>query len=114
MKGRKNHGSAQREKSAAMRRGERKKQDTIFTSEESAGADHSASSGLTRRSEDDEAITGIGKTTVGRGEDLESLKQEEISGSADDDLQSVNYSDTDEDENEGLGDGNLGRSIKGV
>jgi hypothetical protein len=42
-------------------------------------------------------------------EDIETLQHEELSGSEHDDLASANLSDTDEDENEGLGDGKLGR-----
>jgi hypothetical protein len=43
---------------------------------------------------------------------LDDFQQEELSGTSDDTLKAVNYSDTDEDEDEGLGDGNLGRSVR--
>ena len=43
----------------------------------------------------------------------EALREEELSGPDEDTLDSANYSDTDEDEDEGLGDGNLGRSVRG-
>lgn len=45
--------------------------------------------------------------------DLESFQKEELSGSKQDTIDAANYSDTDEDEDEGLGDGNLGRSVRG-
>ncbi len=57
--------------------------------------------------------TGIGRQQDVSDKDLDDFQQEEISGTSDDTLDSVNYSDTDEDENEGLGDGNLGRSVRG-
>ena len=44
--------------------------------------------------------------------DLRTLQEEEISGVSQRGNQSAAYSDTDEDENEGLGDGNLGRSTR--
>ena len=44
----------------------------------------------------------------------EDLEQEDITGSSDEDIKSMNYSDTDEDEDEGLGDGNLGRTIREI
>jgi hypothetical protein len=56
--------------------------------------------------------TGIGRQQDGSDKDLEDFQQEEISGPSDDTLDSVNYSDTDEDEDEGLGDGNLGRTVR--
>lgn len=46
--------------------------------------------------------------------DLERLQREELTGSEDDDIREAGYSDTDEDEDEGLGDGNLGRSVRGL
>jgi hypothetical protein len=42
--------------------------------------------------------------------DLEDLEKEELSGGFSNDL-SMAYSETDEDENEGLGDGKIGRDI---
>jgi hypothetical protein len=110
---RKNTDSAQMEKSAAVRSAGEKKQRQNLSEEADAGEYHSTSLGLTRRSEDDETLTEIGNTTAHDEDDLESLREKELSGSSDNGLKSVNYSDTDEDENEGLGDGNLGRSLKG-
>ena len=58
---------------------------------------------LTSMSRQDDSVSDKG---------LEDFQQEELSGSSDDPLKAVNYSDTDEDEDEGLGDGNLGRSVR--
>ena len=67
------------------------------------------SSGRTREDEDLISISSQTDTP----EDVEELQQAEISGSHDESLKSANYSDTDEDEDEGLGDGNLGRTVRG-
>lgn len=45
--------------------------------------------------------------------DLNALEEEEISGPSEENISDTNYSDTDEDENEGLGDGKLGRKVRG-
>jgi hypothetical protein len=110
--GRVNRNSAQMEENAAVRESRETTQNSNKEGE-IASVNHSTSLGLTTRSEDDETLTEIGNTTVNHEEDLESLQHEEMSGSPEQDSQYVNYSDTDEDENEGLGDGNLGRSTKG-
>jgi|GEM_PF-4680899 len=65
------------------------------------------------RSREDEDLVNISSQTDLSDEDIETLQQEEVSGSAEETIESANYSDTDEDENEGLGDGNLGRSVRG-
>jgi hypothetical protein len=55
------------------------------------------------------------KSTIKKGnmkkkaKDLIDLEKEELSGS--DYTPGTNYSDTDEDENEGLGDGNIGKDV---
>jgi hypothetical protein len=69
--------------------------------------------GSSGRRREDEDLENISSQTDSSVEDIETLQQEEVSGSAEDNMESANYSDTDEDENEGLGDGNLGRSVRG-
>ena len=68
--------------------------------------------GSSGRSREDEDLISISSQTD-PPEDVERLQQAEISGSHDESLKSANYSDTDEDEDEGLGDGNLGRTVRG-
>jgi hypothetical protein len=70
---------------------------------------YQGSSGRTREDED---LKTISKQADDSDKDLESLQEEELSGSNEEDIRSVNLSDTDEDENEGLGDGNLGRTVR--
>jgi hypothetical protein len=67
------------------------------------------SAGTTR----EEKLTSISRQQDESDKGLEDFQQEELSGTSDDPLESVNLSDTDEDENEGLGDGNLGRTVRG-
>jgi hypothetical protein len=68
--------------------------------------------GSSGRSREDEDLVSISSQTDSP-QDVEKLQQAELSGSDDESLKSANYSDTDEDEDEGLGDGNLGRSVRG-
>lgn len=77
---------------------------------DSAASDNRSSGSSVRTGDDRPA--GIGRQQDVSDKDLEDFQQEEISGPSDDTLDSVNYSDTDEDEDEGLGDGNLGRSVR--
>jgi hypothetical protein len=79
---------------------------------------HDVGAGSPDRSERSAGTTGDDElTSTSRQQDisdkgLEDFQQEELSGTSDDMLESVNYSDTDEDEDEGLGDGNLGRTVR--
>jgi hypothetical protein len=68
--------------------------------------------GSSGRSREDEDLVSI-SSQIDPPDDVEELQQAEISGSTNESLKSANYSDTDEDEDEGLGDGNLGRSVRG-
>jgi hypothetical protein len=81
-----------------------------------ADADLSASSGRFQgssgRTREDEDLKSISSQADNSDKDLESLREEEISGTENEDIRSTSYSDTDEDENEGLGDGNLGRTVR--
>lgn len=70
---------------------------------------YQGSSGRTREEED---LTTISQQSDDSDTDLQSLQQEEMSGSDEEDIRSANLSDTDEDEDEGLGDGNLGRTVR--
>jgi hypothetical protein len=63
------------------------------------------------KNREDENLKSISQTDDS-DKDLHALQQEEISGSEEEDIRSANYSDTDEDENEGLGDGKLGRTVR--
>lgn len=91
-------------------------QSQISDRELRAGASQPDSSGRYQgssgRTREDEDLTTISKQADDSDNGLESLHNEEISGSAEEDIRTVNLSDTDEDENEGLGDGNLGRSVR--
>lgn len=68
--------------------------------------------GSSGRSREDEDLATLSSQADHSEKDLSALQEEEISGSDDNDLRSVNYSDTDVDENEGLGDGKLGRTVR--
>jgi hypothetical protein len=85
-------------------------------SQERAGAREAGYSGRFQgssgRTREDEDLKSISSQTDSTGKDLESLQQEELTGSAKDEMRAAGYSDTDEDEDEGLGDGNLGRSVR--
>jgi hypothetical protein len=69
--------------------------------------------GSSGRSREDEDLENISSQTDSSEGDVDTLRVEEVSGSTEDTIESANYSDTDEDEDEGLGDGNLGRSVRG-
>jgi hypothetical protein len=64
------------------------------------------------KSREDENLKSISSQADDSDKDLHALQQEEMSGSEEEDIRSANYSDTDEDENEGLGDGKLGRTVR--
>ncbi|HYC84113.1 MAG TPA: hypothetical protein VEB86_02780 [Chryseosolibacter sp.] len=76
-----------------------------------ASGRYQGSSGRSREDEDLENISS--QTDSSEDGNIETLQQEEVSGSSEDTIESANYSDTDEDEDEGLGDGNLGRTVRG-
>jgi hypothetical protein len=69
--------------------------------------------GSSGRSREDEDLATLSKQADHSEKDLNALEEEEISGSDNSDIRSVNLSDTDDDENEGLGDGKLGRTVQG-
>lgn len=76
------------------------------------------SAGVTDRSQQsvgnsDEDLPDISSQIDPGDRGLEDLQTEEISGGRSKDIESANYSDTDEDENEGLGDGKIGRTVRG-
>jgi hypothetical protein len=85
-------------------------------SQERAGAHEAGYSGRFQgssgRTREDEDLKSISSQTDSTDKDLESLREEELTGSGKDELRAAGYSDTDEDEDEGLGDGNLGRSVQ--
>jgi hypothetical protein len=64
------------------------------------------------KSREDENLKSISSQADDSDKDLHALQQEEMSGSEEEDIRSASYSDTDEDENEGLGDGKLGRTVR--
>jgi hypothetical protein len=86
-------------------------------SQERAGVNQAGYSGRFQgssgRTREDEDLKSISSQTDSTGKDLEALRQEELTGSGKDEIRAAGYSDTDEDEDEGLGDGNLGRSVRG-
>lgn len=77
---------------------------------DSAGSDRSPS-GSDETRENELTYTSRQHDVSDKG--LDDFQQEELSGTSDDTFKTVNYSDTDEDEDEGLGDGNLGRTVRG-
>ena len=85
--------------------------------EERAGASHAGFSGRYQgssgRTREDEDLKSISSQIDSSGRDLEHLEQEELTGSEKDEIRAAGYSDADEDEDEGLGDGNLGRPVRG-
>jgi len=78
-------------------------------SQNSLSGKNQGSSGRTREDEDLKNISSQADTSA---RDLDALEEEEISGTSRRGDASAAYSDTDENEDEGLGDGNLGRSIR--
>jgi len=67
----------------------------------------------TERDEKDAESDDIIREKVTSPETLSSLEDEDDRESAEETRESLSYSETDEDEDEGLGDGNLGRSTRG-
>jgi hypothetical protein len=116
-KGKRDQGSALNEEARQMPARNEEKQSSTSKRRKIAGENQSDSSGRYQgssgRTREDEDLKSISSQAGNPDEDLHTLQQEEISGSSEPDLKSVNYSDTDEDEDEGLGDGNLGRSVRG-
>jgi hypothetical protein len=78
-------------------------------SQNSLSGKNQGSSGRTREDED---LENISSQTDASERDLHALEEEEISGTSQRGDQSAAYSDTDENEDEGLGDGNLGRTTR--
>jgi hypothetical protein len=110
-------GSASNEEARQLPAQEVGKRSPISKKGTSAGANQSGTSGRYQgsfgRTREDEDLESISSQADQSDKDLHILREEEISGSTESDIRSVNYSDTDEDENEGLGDGNLGRTVRG-
>ena len=97
--------------------GYERRETQTFKDREGAGAgksqsaeDFKNSSGAKR---DDDNLQSTGSQANRPVESLDELQQEEITGSEQDHIRAAGYSDTDEDEDEGLGDGNLGRTVRG-
>jgi uncharacterized protein len=78
-------------------------------SQNSLSGKNQGSSGISREDED---LKNISSQADASERDLDALEVEEISGKSQRGDQSAAYSDTDEDEDEGLGDGNLGRTTR--
>jgi hypothetical protein len=115
-KGLKDQGSAL-EEMGGRKPDNKGEQSQTFQGEIRAGAGESAFSGRYQgssgRSTEDENLKSISSQADNSADDLKTLQQEEFSGSKHEDIRSIGYSDTDEDEDEGLGDGNLGRTVRG-
>jgi hypothetical protein len=97
----------------AASRGKDQRQGKQHPISEQRGSTTSAQSGRFQgssgRSREDEDLVSISS----QADSAEDLERDELSGSDKESLKSANYSDTDEDEDEGLGDGNLGRTVRG-
>jgi hypothetical protein len=109
-------GSVSKEETRQMPSEDEGRQSQIAGQGLRAGASQPDSSGRYQgssgRTREDEDLKTISNQADDSDKDLESLQEEEISGSDEEDIRSVGLSDTDEDENEGLGDGNLGRTVR--